>query len=122
MAWSTILQSGSGTTGSARARTGTGSRSLSLPLLRFSAVLLAAVVIGCLYTWEQLTVSGLLDRLERLGTARQQAYQEGMLELQQLRGASTRPLVETAAGEAGLAPLSADRLIILPPVAGEARP
>ena len=115
MAWSTMLQYGTGPSGRADVRTGTGIRSLSLPLLRFSVVLFVAVLLGCLYTWEQLTVSRLLDGVQALETAKRHAYEQRMVELEALRSVSARPDIESRALELGLAPVTTGRLMVRRP-------
>jgi len=122
VAWSTMLQYGTGPSGRAGVRTSAGIRSLSLPLLRFSVVLFVAVILSCLYTWEQLAMSRLLDGVQALETARRRAYEQRMVELEKLRSVSGRPDVEARARELGLAPVGTGRLMVRRPIEAAASP
>lgn len=88
-------------------------RSLSPTLLRIGAALAAAVALGCLYTWEQLEATRLLDRIEELQVACESARQAERVAYRDRREARTRGSFEEAAAQEGLVPVSADRLVLV---------
>jgi len=88
-------------------------RSLSLPLSRLTVVLAAAVVLGCFYTWEQLAVTRLLDRIDALEVTRQRAHGEVMLRLGEWNDVTSRRRIEREAGRLGLHPVPHDRITVI---------
>ena len=76
-------------------------------------MLAAAVVLGCFYTWEQLAVSRLLDRIDALEVTRQRAHGETMLRLREWNEASSRRRIEREAEQQGLEPVSRDRIVLI---------
>jgi hypothetical protein len=79
-----------------------------------TVILTAAVMLGCFYTWEQLAVTRLLDRIEALEVTRQRAHGEAMLRLREWNEASSRQRIEREAVRLGLGPVPRDRIVVIP--------
>lgn len=88
-------------------------RSLSPTLLKIGLLLAAAVALCCLYTWQQLEATRLLDRIDELRVARERALQSDRLAYREVREARTRESIEQAAARQGLVPVGADRLVLV---------